>query len=330
MSALKQNPFLVGFGVVMTLGIGALGYLTYTAADENTQALEEFETTASELKRLQSAKPYPDTENLKKIEAQKKALQARINDLQASLSAVKIKVEDISATGFQDKLRDTVGRIAAKAPDANVKLPGTDKEKFYLGFNVYQSEPPKGPAAPYLYRELRAIEAIMNLILEVKNVEVKELVRAELKEEKAPKPALAQTGPGKGNKQEDGLKVVQKDSFTIKFSTTQENFQRILNGIVTHKEQFFIPRSIVLQNEKQDSPPKVAAVAAVPATPLADNSANPAAANPPGTPEAAKPEGSKLEWIFGKEFVEVTMELDLVDIKEPQVAVAEKPASKNK
>lgn len=333
MSALKQNPFLVGFGVVMAIGIGALGYLTYSASEEHSQALAEFETTSAELKRLQGGKPYPDKDNLKKVEDQKKALQAKINELQTSLSSLKLKVEDISPTGFQDKLRDTVARIAAKAPEANVKLPGSDKEKFYLGFNLYQGEPPKGPAAPPLYRELRAIESVMNLILETKNVEVKELVRSEIKEEKNPKPVA--TIPGQGNRKptagEDGPKLVEKENFTIKFSTTQENFQRILNGIVTHKEQFFIPRSVVIQNEKQDAPSKQLAAAAVPATPLADNSATPGAANPPGTPGApATPEAPKLEYVFGKELVEVTLELDLVDVKEPQVAAADKTAPKNK
>lgn len=332
MSALKQNPFLVGFGVVMAIGIGALGYLTYSASDEYSKANDEFQSASAELKRLQGGKPYPDKDNLKKVEDQKKALQAKINELQSSLSSLKLKVEDISPTGFQDKLRDTVARIAAKAQEANVKLPATDKEKFYLGFNVYQGEPPKGPAAPPLYRELRAIESVMNLILETKNVEVKELVRSEIKEEKNPKPAAST--PGNKNKQtlgEDGPKLLEKENFTIKFSTTQENFQRILNGIVTHKEQFFIPRYVVIQNEKPDAPAKQLAVAAVPSTPLADNSANPAAANPAGAAGApAVPEAPKLEYVFGKELVEVTLELDLVDVKEPQVAAADKAAPKNK
>lgn len=329
MSALKNNPFLVGFGVVMALGVGALGYLTYSASEEHSKALEEYESTAAELKTLQSGKPYPEPENLKKIEEQKKLLQAKIHDLQASLAAQKIKVEDISPTGFQDKLTNTVARIAAKAPEANVKLPGNDKEKFYLGFNLYQSEPPKGPAAPLLYRELRAIEAVMNLILSVRNVEVKELTREELKEEKAPKTAPVATGNKKGAVAEDSPKTVQKDSFTIQFKTSQENARAILNGLVTHKEQFFIPRYIVVQNEKQDAPPKAAPDAAAPAVP------QPAAPTPPAPGAAPAPgeaPAKNLEHIFGKELVDVTLQIDLVDIKEPQALATApaKPTPKNK
>jgi hypothetical protein len=220
--------------------------------------------------------------------------------------------------------------VAARAPQENVILP----EKFYMGFPIYQGEPPKGPAAPPLYRELRALEAVMNVLLEVKNVQLKELTRAELKEEQGPK--VAAPSPGKKpdkDKGEEGRKLVQKDTFTLRFSTSQENFQRILNGIATHKEQFFIPRYVVIANEKKEAPPKVAVVAApiVPAGALADASAAPGATSPPAAPGATPPaapapaaEGPKLEYIFGKELVDVTMDIDLVDVKEVEARKEDK------
>lgn len=324
MSALKNNPFLIGFGAIMVVGVGALGYLAYSAADSNSQARQEFEETSNELKRLQTLRPFPSAEHLKAFQAQKDELQVKVDALQKSLAEAKIKIEDISPTGFQDKLRDSVARVTARAPQSNVLLP----DKFYMGFPMYQAQPPLGKAAPVLYRELKAIEVVVNLIMDVKNVQLKELNREELKEERDAKPAPTDNKK-KSKAEDDGKKLIERESFTLKFSTTQENFQRILNGVVTNKEQFFVPRYLVVANEKQDAPPKVAAIPVIPAqnTTLAENSATPGATNPPGTPGAtpapaapAAPEGPKLEYIFGKELVEVTMEIELVDVQEPAAA----------
>jgi hypothetical protein len=320
MSALKQNPFLVGFGAAMVVGIGALGYLTYSAAEAHSAAREEYDNAATDLNRLQNLRPFPNTENLAKFVEQKKEFQAKVAKLQRELAASKIKVEDISPTGFQDKLRDTVARVTARAAESNVTLPLDDKQKFYLGFGVYQGEPPKGPAAPLLYRELRAIESLMNLILDVKNVAIKEFTRQPLAEEQGPKVAAPEPKKGakKGPADDDSKKVVQKDSFTVKFSTTPENFQRILSGIVNSKEQFFIPRHLTILNEKPEAQSKVVAAAAPPPPPVPD----PANPNAPAVPVA--PATPTLEYVFGKELIEVNMTLELVDVAEPEAPAAEK------
>jgi hypothetical protein len=325
MSALKQNPFLVGFGAAMVVGIGALGYLTYSAAEAHSAARAEYENAATDLNRLQNLRPFPNTENLAKVAEQKKELQEKVTKLQRELAASKIKVEDISPTGFQDKLRDTVARVSARAAESNVALPLDDKQKFYLGFGTYQGEPPKGPAAPLLYRELRAIESLMNLILDVKNVAIKEFTRQPLAEEQGPKVAAPEPKKGAGAKKgpadDDSKKVVQKDSFTLKFSTTPENFQRILSGIVNNKEQFLIPRHITILNEKPEAQSKVVAAPPAPAAPV-DPAAAAAAAAAGAVPAA--PAAPTLEYVFGKELVEVTMALELVDVAEPEAPAAEK------
>lgn len=306
MSALKNNPFLVGFGVVMLLGVGALGYLTYNASDEHATAREEFDNASAELRRLQTLKPYPNEEHVKKFAEQKQQLQEKVTGLQKSLASIQIKEDEISPTGFQDRLRETLERMTARLGDANVKLP----EKFALGFATYQSQPPRAQAAPFLLRDLRAMEIVMNLIIEVKNVEVREVTREEIAEEKDNKPAPDPKKGGRPAKGDEKENLVRKDRFTIKLATTPENFQRILNGIVTNKEQFFIPRYIALLNEKLESPSKIVA-----APPLAPEP--PPAGTPPGGEQPAVPEAPKLEYVFGKELVEATIDIDIVDVKEP-------------
>ena len=101
---MKKNPFLLGFAVVMLLGVGALGYLTYSAADDHATARKEYDDAAGELRRVQSLRPFPNPEHLKQFQAQRDELQAKVTALQKELSAVKIKEEEISASEFQNKL----------------------------------------------------------------------------------------------------------------------------------------------------------------------------------------------------------------------------------
>jgi hypothetical protein len=329
MSALKQNPFVVGFGVVMVLGVGALGYLTYTAADEHSAAQTAFEEAENDLKRLQGLRPYPEQANLTKFLEQKKELQAKVDALQRDLAAQKFKLEPIEPTAFQDKLRETVARVASRAADGKVVLPGGKADqKFYLGFNTYQSEPPKTAAAAPLYRQLKAIEDVMNIVIDVGNTEVRELTRELLPEEKDVKPAPVE--PKKGNKkgaaEDTGRKVVDRAPFTVELLTTQENFSRILNAIVANKDQLFVARNVVILNEKQDAPGKVAPAQVPPPTlneaseqgtpaaptPAADPNATPGAT--PGAPAPGAPAAEKLEYVFGKERVRATLELELVDV----------------
>lgn len=304
MSAFKQNPFLIGFSAVMVLGVGALGYLTYSASDDNSAARSEYDTAAAELKRLQTGKPANTLENQKKVEANLKDLKVQVADLQDDLSKAKFKLESISSTGFQDKLRDAVGRIVAKASESKVKLPSSDdKEPFYLGFQTYQRATPPAAVAPLLARELSAIEAVMSVIVSQKDVIVTALDRQELPEEQPNKPAPAPTGrPGAKPAVEPESPVVEKQRFTVKFATTNEKFQTILNSIVSNTDQLYIVRHVSIQNSVPEPPSK--------------NPGGGTGGDVPVPPTPQPPTG-KLDLIFGKELVNATLVIDIANVKDP-------------
>ncbi len=311
MSWLSENKFLAGFGAVMIVGVGALGYLTYSASEDYDKAKNEYDNAVGELHRLEELNPFPNAEHLKKFVTQKDEFKAQIDALHKNLAATQIKAEDILGTAFQDKLKEAVARVTTKAAEAKVGLP---KENFYLGFSEYQVKTPETPVAAPLYRELRSIELLMDLLIEAKEVNLTDLVRSPLKAERDPKNApKADAKPntkGKGADEEPKKKLVHKDSIVLKFVTTQDRFNKILNQIASNKQQFFIPRSITILNEKQEPPAKAPAVA--PALTPAPDGATP---QPDAAPVELK--ASQLEYVFGTERVDVTLELDLVDFAEP-------------
>jgi hypothetical protein len=190
-----------------------------------------------------------------------------------------------------------------------------------MGFDQYQSKPPKESAAPALLRELRAIEVVVNLLLEAKEAELVEINRSELKEEKNQPDAPRKDEKG-GNPRK---KLVQKAEFQIKFKTNQERFQKVFNEIISNKQQFFIVRNLFVKNEKIDPPSKVAALppqggpTATPPTPTSPG--NPVTPPPPPAREART---TNLESVFGTEKVEVTLDIDILEIAEPAAPAVEK------
>src|SRR4029434_11207617 len=83
---------------------------------------------------------------------------------------------------FQDRLRESVNRVVAKANEAGVQLLASGA-KFYMGFDLYQTEPPRPEAAPALGRQLKALEWVMMQLIDNRIISLNKLERTPLAEE---------------------------------------------------------------------------------------------------------------------------------------------------
>ena len=183
-------------------------------------------------------------------------------------------------------------------------------EKFYLGFDRYQTEPPEEAAAVPLGHQLKAIEWVIMQLIEKRAFELRSLTREELPTERGAKGAKQETAdaskPGKGSKP-----LVLKNAFEVVVLIEQNAFANLLNTIVSPQApQFYVPRLVTVKNEKEKGPPKVAG-----GSPSA-----PPAINPDGTPvaTAAAPAAATpvSSYIVGEEKIEVTLRLEIVDFTE--------------
>jgi hypothetical protein len=348
MSWLSENKFLAGFGAVMLAGVGTLGYFTYSAMGNYETAVGGFESASSEVRRLQELKPFPDDANLKDLNGQKEDLKAKLATLQTELRARALKLEPVRKEAFQDELKQTVARVTAKAAEVKTTLP----DSFYMGCGEYQAKPPEDAAAAPLARQLKAIDLLMQVLLTPGGIELKELKRSALPEEKAgAKPAAAAPTPARGragqrtDKEAPAKKLVEKTAVKIAFTASDAAFRQVLNNIVGHKQQIFIIRRLEVKNSAPEAPGKLSTAGLPPASPItpvapvaptaptdpaaaipaapADAPAQPAAPAPapaPAEPTVA-PHGS-LETKFGRERVEATLEIDILDFAEPDAADA--------
>ena len=301
MNWIKQNKFLSGFIACMIVGVGALGFLLFKAQSRYGEVRADYEAKVGELNRLEGLKPYPEAENLKKIEAQKVEHAAAVDAFHKNVAAAQIAVEPVTREQFQDRLREAVTRITTKAGEKTVTLP----TPFYLGMEKYQTEPPLAEAAPALGRQLKALEFVLTKMIDDGILAITKFDRNALPEEegknKKEKEAPAKPAPSPAKAEKSSKHSVAYNGVHIDFTADQSRFRTFLNGIAAEKSQFFVPRLVVVKNEKADAPPRVQ----------------------PGAPGAAvaaddpnKAGGGKAPLIFGAEKVNVSMILEIVDFAE--------------
>ena len=344
MSWATENKFLTGFGVVMLAGLGTLGYLAFSAMGKYDEALGALDGASAQLNQLQQTKPALTDANFKEMKSQQAEIGDKIASFQAELRARVLKATPMKSAEFQDALKASVAKVTAAATEAKVGRP----KEFYLGFDDYRAKPPDEKAAPLLGRQLRAMELIMDVIVKAGRsgeFELEELKREPLPEEggkaKTPTPPPTPPGPGRKNAApEPVVPLVEKARVQLKFKTTDSGLRDVIGGLTNHKDQLFVVRNIAIANTQQDSPPRVAgpggsvapdAAPAAAATPdpnapgaaavaPVDPTAAPQPPADPAAPAATAP--AALQYVFGTEKIVCTLDVDILNIAEPQAKPA--------
>lgn len=300
MSWVKENKFLAGFLGATVAGAGVLGYLLFQAKGQYDEQYAAYQQEASELNRLEGLQPYPNAENLKKLEAQRDEYLSHANQLVAAASALEFELTKVTATEFQDKLRSAVDETNQRAAAKNIKVP----ERFSLGFERYLTDLPRPEAAAPLARQLAAVKLVADAIIDSQVSEIRSLTRQELPEERG---AAAGEDAGKNAPGKSAKTLVEKHPIQLDLVGKQPQIRNALNKIVTSDKQFYIPRLITVNNEKQDGPTRVPEGFAAP-TP-----------GPDGTTTSPHL-GTAPKYIVGEENIEFTLLLEIADFAEIDAA----------
>lgn len=309
MNWIKENKFLTGFFVVTAVGAGTLGYLLFSAMGAADEAANLYATQAAELERLQNLPLSPNQKNLDALVAQKKDAVDAIEAFQATLAAKTFPVEQMTPEGFQDKLKATKNAVVEKA-QGGTQLP----EKFFLGFDPYETRPPDGKeVATLLGRQLKAIEWMFGQLIDSRVTEVKAIKREPLPEESG-KTRGGEKGDKKGK-----APLLTTNSIELTIQCRQNALATFLNSLVSAKApQFYTIRAIRIKNENEKGPQRVDPNAIL-ADPGAIALPPPGAAvPPPGAPVApAAPVQAVTKYIVGEEQLEVTLQIEIVDFAPP-------------
>lgn len=327
MNWFKENKFLAGLVILTLVGVAVFGFLMISAKSRFAEEQQRYEEQSAELTRLQNSAPYPNADNLKKMEALRADHFTAITTLQKDLAAAELPLKPMSPEQFKDALDNSVKRVVTKAVEVGTKLP----DKFYMAMDRYERDVPKPEAAAPLGRQLAAMELAVMQLLENRVAEVSELKREPLGEEGLPagNTPSARGEPdaqkGKQGKDDPAKELVTRNSFDVGIVAYEAKIHSFINTLITSKQQFFIPRSVAVKNERVEGPPRVDPNAAqttfTPPTPVPSGNpgspSSPDASTPPVTPPAP-PVVSK--YVVGDEHLQVAMRIDVVHFPEPAPA----------
>ena len=307
MNWFQQNRFLGVFLGAFALATLLAGYFLLHekgAADIQEARLER---TINELSRLRRSRPFPNVENLQKTKTETDSYRGSLLALETELKARTLPIAPIQPNEFQAQLRQSVNAVIESARASKVKLP----ENFYLGFDAYATSLPNTAAAPLLGRQLKAIEALANVIVEAHVDALHSLTRAPLMEEKAaPTPTPAKARRSKSPLAANAAPgAVEGNSLEFSFSASPTATRKVLNQIAAAKKELLIIRSLVVKNQV-DKGPKRESAREEPTAP---------AINAPRVIAGGgrAPAGPGVSFIVGTEHLNVSAKIEIANLNFP-------------
>ena len=305
MNWFQQNRFL---GVFLgALGLATLFCLCFLVHEKRAahDATTRLETTVNELNRLRRSVPFPNEKNLRKTKAQTETYRASLLALESELRGWMLPKLPLQPNEFQAQLRVAVNEVEAAAAKARVQLPAS----FHLGFDEYASSLPNGEAAPPLGRQLRAMERLVNMVIEAHIDSLGSLIRTPLPEEKSaghiPNTANVRSAL---NSETVSQKIVDFSAIDLSFSGSPAAARRIINQIAACKDQIYVIRTLVVKNQV-DKGPKRSEVETV-AAGFAPAPKKPASPSISLAPKAAKEEG--ITFIVGTEHLDLAARIEIM------------------
>lgn len=284
---------VLAIAAVALVGTLVAGFFAMEAAIRQEEAVAGYTSAITNLRRLEGKQPFPDDENLKKVQASVEAYKKSITDFVTSLNKIEVPVAEISPQKFQDDLRVAADNLR-KATANKTALP----ENFFFGFDAFRTQLPPQGETKELNREFLAIKSLIDAIVPLGITSIDSLVRHAGAAPAAPDPKAA---PPKPN--EPVAKPLAFDSFTLGITAPQNSFISAFDKIPANPG-FLVVRSMTIENTS-------------PTAPLKADIGKPK----PGTPPTPKTPGAseKLPTVFGAESVKATLVFEILDFPEQKV-----------
>jgi hypothetical protein len=310
MNWFEQNRFLGWFLIGLALGCLGVGYFFFRAKTSSDAETGRFETTAAEVKRLESLTPFPDESHYQEANALADAYKSSLAALQEEIKSRELPLAPLAPNEFQTKVRQAVSETKEKARANKVKLPG----KFYLGFDEFATSLPSAEAAPLLGRELNAIQMLTNILIEAHVDSISAFHREPIAEERTASStpeSSPRTGQARGALAAASPTMVESNALSVTFASSPSAARKALNQIASAKEQFFIIRTLHVRNEKGRGPSRTEPVE--PQSLFNNPTANKSAAN---TASPAAPPGmGTITFVVGNEHIETSAQIEIVHFK---------------
>jgi hypothetical protein len=287
MNWFKANPFLGGLALLTALATAAGLYYLSGQKAAFTEQPDAYANNVSTLNNLQSAKPFPNEDNLRAAQEEGKRAAEVFSGLASAVTEQSASRDNaLTPQQFQDNLSKAASNASEQARAGDIALP----EDFYLGFDQYKTQPPTAAAAPALGQQLASISNVVRVVLESGIREITAINRIPLPEEAA---AATDEDGAEAGKLPDLLLA----PFDLEFVADQANFRQALNAIAKAEPMVLI-RVVSVANSK----------------PLAPSKENPLEAESEPVETEAPDQPPPIPVLFGQENLTVKLRLASVSV----------------
>lgn len=240
----KQNPFLgVLAAATLLLALGS-GYFLFSSWSRFQQEEATFEEQSRTLGRLQSNQPFPNEDN---VRLTREELDEARRTLEAVGRSFEVALPSLSPQAFQDRLREMVNDITSRAAAQDITL----GEGFFLGFEAYETQPPRPDVTGALMLQLQAIHGVASILVDAKVRQITSIIR--------PPEANPDAGGEEARRAaEDGLPNLMLVPFDVNFVADQATFRLAFNRILEADPPVFV-RVVAVTNSAPTGPQKDAA-----------------------------------------------------------------------
>lgn len=290
MSWFKENPVLSVVLLVCLLIAGAIAYFASEAASTYQAAHDSLTSQINAFSLLQKKSPYPTEKNLGILTESRDKYAEAIAGLKETILKMEALLEPNTPQEFQDKLREGVNDLSKTAKEKNIKLP----DKFFFGFDEYQSQLPSPEAAPALNRDFKVLQKLLQNLVSLP-VESINILEREAVTEAAPTPTPTPLPTAKKTAPTPSAPPILSTRFKLSFTAPQEKTRAAIN-LIPKSEAFLIIRSLAMENTKPAAPSKKDA-----SPPLAGNK-----------------KSANLQVLLGNESVKTDLSLEILDFPEPE------------
>ena len=250
MNWFKENPILSAILLLCLMIALSIGYFASEASTAYISANESLSSQVNTLSSLQKKSPSQDNLNIITDGTEKYA--DALDNLKTTLLNLDPALEPIKPGDFQDKLREGVNALTKTAKEKNIKLP----EKFFFGFDEYQSQLPSPEAAPALNRDFKVLQKLLQNLL---GLPVESINLLERDAPTASVPTPTPTPPPSQNKSQPSSTPssppILSARFKLSFTASQEKTRSAIN-LIPKNEAFLIIRSLTMENTKPAAPSK--------------------------------------------------------------------------
>jgi len=240
-----MNPktWLITFSVVAVLLLAGGGIFAFNGYREYSEAMMSWDSKVGTIQSLESRVPYPDESNSQALSELVDEYRGSVQSLFDTLETFQQPLDTaLPSTEFQQKVKARVQQFRATARSGGLEV--EDVADFQMGFDRYNTAIPPQAAVPVLNYSLEAIDHLLTLLVETGVERLISLDRDAI--------------PGEdGSVVEQESRVVHRYPVRLRFASTHEAFQTLINQIANDREFFYVVRVLKVNNAMREGPVKL-------------------------------------------------------------------------